>query len=70
MQLVFEDNFDGELDKSIWKTSFEQPIRRGGGIGRMNKLLPRTATLSYVRNIWRTANTAAVGIQALAYLKT
>ena len=30
MQLVFEDNFDGELDKSVWKTSFEQPIRRGG----------------------------------------
>ena len=30
MQLVFEDNFDGELDKNVWQTSFEQPIRRGG----------------------------------------
>lgn len=30
MKLVFEDNFDGELDRSLWQTSFETPERRGG----------------------------------------
>ena len=31
MQLVFEDNFDKELDRSVWSTSIENtPIRRGG----------------------------------------
>lgn len=30
MQLVFEDNFDGELNRDIWMTSFEDKIRRGG----------------------------------------
>lgn len=30
MSLVFEDDFNGDLDKSVWKTTFENPIRRGG----------------------------------------
>lgn len=30
MELVFEDNFDGELDKNTWDTSCETPKRRGG----------------------------------------
>lgn len=30
MKLVFEDDFNGELDRTIWKTSFETPERRGG----------------------------------------
>lgn len=30
MKLVFEDNFDGELDKNTWDTSWDTPERRGG----------------------------------------
>lgn len=30
MDLVFEDNFDDELNRDVWVTSFENPIRRGG----------------------------------------
>ncbi len=29
-KLVFEDNFDGELDRDVWVTHVETPIRRGG----------------------------------------
>ena len=30
MKLVFEDDFNGELDHTVWKTNFETPERRGG----------------------------------------
>lgn len=30
MNLVFEDDFNGELNKDIWQTDFETPVRRGG----------------------------------------
>lgn len=30
MELVFEDNFDGDLNSDVWTTTFDNPIRRGG----------------------------------------
>lgn len=30
MELVFEDNFDGDLNSDVWATTFDNPIRRGG----------------------------------------
>lgn len=30
MKLVFEDDFDKELDRSVWKTTADRPERRGG----------------------------------------
>lgn len=30
MKLVFEDDFSGPLDKTVWHTAFENPKRRGG----------------------------------------
>lgn len=30
MKLVFEDEFDGELDGSVWDTTSDTPVRRGG----------------------------------------
>lgn len=30
MKLVFEDDFSGGLNRTIWQTSFDNPIRRGG----------------------------------------
>lgn len=30
MSLVYEENFDGEIDKSVWTTGFNTNIRRGG----------------------------------------
>ncbi len=41
MNLVFEDDFNGELNKDIWQTDFETPVRRGG-FGLMNSALRKT----------------------------
>lgn len=30
MQLVFEEQFDGELDRTVWDTTADTPVRRGG----------------------------------------
>ena len=30
MELVFSEDFDGELDRSVWNTSGDRPERRGG----------------------------------------
>lgn len=30
MDLVFEEQFDGELDKNVWDTTVDTPVRRGG----------------------------------------
>ncbi len=68
MQLVFEDNFDGELDKSVWKTSFEQPIRRGG-YWTDEQTFTKDGNLIIRTEYLRTANMVTVGTQAHAYLK-
>ena len=70
MELVFEDNFDGELDKNTWDTSCETPKRRGGYwapeqcFTKDGKLIIRTNTKKTVRMV--QAGTQAPVVQEIS----
>ncbi len=63
MELVFEDNFDGELDKNTWDTSCETPKRRAV-IGHPNNVSQKTENSSSEPNTKKTVRMVQAGTQA------